>query len=41
MTNDDDVNDLLWNVYDYKKIDKEDIQKRLDLMIPSNMWVIF
>ena len=40
MRDDEDIDNLLFNPYDYKEMDKEDIQMRLDLLVPSNMWVI-
>ena len=41
MDNDEDVEDLLWNPYNFKEMDKDDLKTRMDLLVPSNMWVVF
>lgn len=41
MDDDQDVEDLLWNPYNFKEMDRDDLNKRIDLLVPSNMWVVF
>ena len=41
MDDDNDIDDVLWNPYEYKEMDRDDLQKRMDLLVPSNMWVVF
>jgi len=41
MTEEDNIEDLLYAPYAYDDFDKEDITKRLGLMVPENMYVIY
>jgi secreted Zn-dependent insulinase-like peptidase len=41
MTEEDKIEDLLYAPYAYDDFDKEDLIKRLNLMVPENMSVIY
>ena len=41
MREEKDVDNVLWAPYAYENYDPEDIQKRMDLLVPDNMLVVF
>lgn len=41
MKRDEDIDDILWNPYNFEHFDPKDIQKRMDLLVPENMLAIF
>jgi len=38
---DEDIQDILWLPYAYEKFNPEDIQQRMNLLVPENMYAIF
>jgi len=41
MQESDDVEDILYTPYDFGDFDKQDIQTRLDCLVPENMYVLY
>ena len=37
---DEDPKELLWAPYAFEKFDVEDIKKRMDCLVPDNMYII-